>query len=49
MPPEEAEMLYKQFCQFLEKQNLKVETGVFAAKMAVELINDGPVTIILEK
>lgn len=48
-PPEEAEKLYKYFIECL-KQNgiIKVEHGSFGADMRVELINDGPVTIILD-
>lgn len=48
-PPETAEMLYNLFCRYLENMNLKVEKGIFGAKMLVALENDGPVTIILEK
>jgi D-aminoacyl-tRNA deacylase len=47
-PPEEAEPLYKRFCAALRELGVPVETGVFGARMAVELVNDGPVTIILE-
>ena len=47
-PPEEAEPLYEQFREALCDLGLHVETGVFGAYMAVELVNDGPVTIILE-
>jgi D-tyrosyl-tRNA(Tyr) deacylase len=46
--PEEAEALYERFCAELEGLGVRVERGVFGAKMAVELVNDGPVTIILE-
>jgi D-aminoacyl-tRNA deacylase len=46
--PEVAEPLYDLFCQTLRDCGLDVETGVFGARMAVELVNDGPVTIILE-
>lgn len=48
MPPDDAEKLYLQFCELLSEQGLNVQTGRFGAKMAVELINDGPVTFILE-
>jgi D-aminoacyl-tRNA deacylase len=44
---EQAEPLYNQFCQALRDLGVSVETGVFGARMAVELVNDGPVTIIL--
>ncbi|MGV3487872.1 MAG: D-aminoacyl-tRNA deacylase [Tuberibacillus sp.] len=47
--PEEAEPLYEFFNQRLREKGLHVETGVFGAMMDVELINDGPVTIIVEK
>lgn len=47
-PPEEAEPLYERFCADLAAVGVPVERGVFGASMAVELVNDGPVTIILE-
>jgi D-tyrosyl-tRNA(Tyr) deacylase len=47
-PPEEAEPLYESFCTALRELGVPVETGVFGARMEVELINDGPVTIVLE-
>ena len=46
-PPERAEPLYERFCQELRAHGVPVETGVFGAKMEVELVNDGPVTIVL--
>jgi len=46
--PEIAEPLFKKFIVELKKSGLKVEKGEFGAKMEVELVNDGPVTIILE-
>ncbi len=46
--PEAAEPLYEQFAAELRALGIAVETGVFGAKMAVELVNDGPVTIVLE-
>ena len=46
-PPEEAEPVYESFCEALRAQGVRVETGVFGARMAVELVNDGPVTIVL--
>ncbi|GAA0334323.1 D-aminoacyl-tRNA deacylase [Bacillus carboniphilus] len=46
--PEFAEQLYNQFNKFLGEQDVKVETGVFGAMMDVDLINDGPVTLIIE-
>ena len=47
-PPEEAKALVDRFCDELRALGLPVETGVFGAKMAVELVNDGPVTIVLD-
>jgi D-tyrosyl-tRNA(Tyr) deacylase len=47
-PKERAEPLYEHFCQALRDLGVHVETGVFAARMSVEIVNDGPVTIILE-
>jgi len=47
-PPDEAEPLYSRFCEALESLGARVARGVFGAKMAVELVNDGPVTIVLE-
>ena len=46
-PPEEAEPLYEAFCAALRAEGVEVATGVFGARMAVELVNDGPVTIVL--
>jgi len=46
--PERAEPLYEAFCQALRDLEVPVETGVFGAKMEVELVNDGPVTIVLD-
>jgi D-tyrosyl-tRNA(Tyr) deacylase len=46
--PEEAEAVYERFCGELAGLGVPVERGVFGAKMAVELVNDGPVTIVLE-
>ncbi len=45
--PEDAEPLYEAFCEALRALGIRVETGVFGARMAVELVNDGPVTIVL--
>ena len=47
-PPEEAEPVYERFCEQLEALGLPVGRGVFGARMALELVNDGPVTIILD-
>jgi len=46
--PGEAERLYERFCASLCDLGLAVRTGVFGARMEVELVNDGPVTIVLE-
>jgi D-aminoacyl-tRNA deacylase len=46
-PPDEAERLYERFCAELRTLGVRVEQGVFGARMAVELVNDGPVTIVL--
>jgi D-tyrosyl-tRNA(Tyr) deacylase len=46
-PPEEAELRYDRFCQALAGQGVDVARGVFGVRMAVELVNDGPVTIVL--
>lgn len=48
-PPEVAEPLIESFVSLLEENGLHVETGIFGAMMMVEIHNDGPVTIILEK
>lgn len=45
----ESILLYDEFNQKLRDNGIEVETGIFGADMAVELINDGPVTIILER
>jgi len=45
---ERAESLYEHFCGVLSELGLGVETGVFGAKMQVELVKDGPVTIFLD-
>ena len=47
--PEKAEPLYEYFLKKCEEQGIHVEKGKFGADMKVSLINDGPVTIILEK
>jgi D-aminoacyl-tRNA deacylase len=45
---EQAGPLYERFCAALGELGVPVATGVFGARMAVELVNDGPVTIVLE-
>ncbi len=47
-PPDQAQALYERFCAMLRSKGLTVATGVFRAHMDVELINDGPVTILLD-
>jgi D-tyrosyl-tRNA(Tyr) deacylase len=46
-PPDRAEALYEVFCNALEAEGVRVGRGVFGARMEVELLNDGPVTIVL--
>ena len=47
-PPEEAEPLYDYFLSALRGRGLRVASGVFRAMMEVELVNDGPVTILID-
>jgi len=47
-PPEEAERLYDVFCDAVAGEGLPVDRGVFGAMMDVELLNDGPVTIVMD-
>lgn len=47
-PPEQAEPLYDAFCDALAALGVPVAKGVFGARMQVELVNDGPVTIVLD-
>ena len=47
-PPEDANRLYEEFVRCLRSLGIRVETGVFQAHMKVELVNDGPVTILLD-
>ena len=47
-PPELAKALYEEFCAALRKLGVTVATGVFQAMMSVELVNEGPVTILLD-
>lgn len=46
---EEANELYNKFNEYLREEGIKVETGIFQTMMEVNIINDGPVTIIYEK
>lgn len=48
MPPEEAKRLYALFCERCRAAGLTVAEGIFAADMKVALVNDGPVTIIMD-
>lgn len=47
-PPDVAEKMYRDFIDKCKNYNLKVEEGVFGANMKVNLVNDGPVTILLD-
>lgn len=47
-PPDEANRLYQRFCDELAQTGVSVERGVFGADMRVGLVNDGPVTLLLE-
>ena len=47
-PPELAKSLYDEFCAALQKLGVTVATGVFQTMMSVELVNEGPVTILLD-
>jgi D-aminoacyl-tRNA deacylase len=46
--PQDAEPLVESFCTALRELGIAVETGVFGARMEIELVNDGPVTIVLD-
>jgi D-tyrosyl-tRNA(Tyr) deacylase len=48
-PPDVAEPLVDYFCQQLRSHGVPVESGVFGAMMAVQIHNDGPVTLMLER
>ena len=47
-PPEQAKKLYEDFCEALRQLGVTVATGVFGEMMSVELVNEGPVTILLD-
>ena len=49
MNPVDAEKLYNYFVQTFSKKDLNIQTGEFGASMQVELLNDGPVTIVLDR
>jgi D-tyrosyl-tRNA(Tyr) deacylase len=48
-PPQEAKALFEDFVGRMRASGLRVETGVFQAMMEVELVNDGPVTLVLRR
>ncbi|HKI84936.1 MAG TPA: D-aminoacyl-tRNA deacylase [Candidatus Krumholzibacteria bacterium] len=48
-PPERAEALYEEFLRLLREQGINVETGKFGARMAVDLLGDGPFTLVLQR
>ena len=48
-PPEVAERLYELFVKYVKESNVPVQTGKFRAMMEVSLVNDGPVTFMVEK
>ena len=47
-PPEQARQLYEYFIERLTSRNIIVQTGVFQAEMQIHLVNDGPVTFVLD-
>lgn len=47
-PPDKAQRLYEYFVECLRRENVKVETGIFGAMMKVSLVNEGPVTLIVD-
>jgi D-aminoacyl-tRNA deacylase len=47
-PRAQAEPLYERFCEALRELGIRTETGIFGARMQLELVNDGPVTIVLD-
>jgi D-aminoacyl-tRNA deacylase len=47
-PPEQAKTLYEEFCEALRELGVTVGTGIFQAMMSVELVNEGPVTILVD-
>jgi D-tyrosyl-tRNA(Tyr) deacylase len=47
-PPEQAKKLYEEFAEALRRLGVSVATGVFGAMMSVELVNEGPVTVLLD-
>jgi D-aminoacyl-tRNA deacylase len=47
-PPDLAKQLYAEYCEALRRLGVTVETGIFQAMMSVELVNEGPITILLD-
>jgi D-aminoacyl-tRNA deacylase len=47
-PPEMAKQLYEEFCEVMKRLGISVATGIFQAMMSVELVNEGPVTILVD-
>lgn len=47
-PPDVAKKLYEEYCESLRRLGITVATGIFQAMMSVELVNEGPVTILLD-
>lgn len=47
-PPDLAKTLYEEFCAVLRRLGISVGTGIFQARMSVELVNEGPVTILID-
>jgi D-aminoacyl-tRNA deacylase len=47
-PPELAKQLYEEFCEAMKRLGITVATGIFQAMMSVELVNEGPVTILVD-
>lgn len=49
MDPADAKLMYEEFCDRLAEEGIPVKRGVFGGDMAVSLVNDGPVTLLVEK
>jgi D-aminoacyl-tRNA deacylase len=47
-PPDVAKKLYEEFCEAMRRLGINVATGIFQAMMSVELVNEGPVTILVD-
>jgi D-aminoacyl-tRNA deacylase len=47
-PPELAKQLYEEFCKAMKRLDITVATGIFQTMMSVELVNEGPVTILID-